>query len=43
MLKENSEEVLELLDPHNLHPRNNDPVLEENIIKVSVYPIVSLS
>ena len=38
LLSEDSDEILDLLDPDHLLPRRNDPVLQEYIIEVCLSP-----
>ena len=42
LLNEDSDEILDLLDPDHLLPRTSDPVLQEDIIEVCACPFLYL-
>ena len=37
LVNEDSDEILDLLDPDHLLPRMNDPVLQKDIIEVGIF------
>ena len=43
LVNEDSDEILDLLDPDHLLPRMNDPVLQKDIIEVGAYSYGTLS